>query len=59
MRSVRSDIELAWRAGEDRAIVTTFRELARENPDASGLLRNRDQAVDSERGRFVITLAAK
>jgi len=26
---VRSDIELAWRANEDRAIVTTFRELAR------------------------------
>jgi DNA-binding transcriptional LysR family regulator len=26
---VQSDIELAWRSGEDRAIVTTFRELAR------------------------------
>jgi len=26
----RSDIELAWRAGEDRAIVTTFCNLARE-----------------------------
>ena len=27
---VRSDIELAWRAGEDRAIVTAFCQLARE-----------------------------
>jgi len=27
---VRSDIELAWRSGEDRAIVTAFRQLARE-----------------------------
>jgi DNA-binding transcriptional LysR family regulator len=27
---VRSDIELAWRAGEDRTIVTTFRQMARE-----------------------------
>src|SRR5271156_5330339 len=27
---VRSDIELAWRAGEGRAIVTAFRSLARE-----------------------------
>lgn len=26
---VQSDIEMAWRAGEDRAIVTAFRELAR------------------------------
>src|SRR5271163_1448592 len=28
--SVRSDIDLAWRAGEGRAIVTAFRSLARE-----------------------------
>lgn len=27
---VRSKIELAWRVGEDRTIVTTFREMARE-----------------------------
>ncbi len=27
---VRSDIELAWRCGEDRTVVTTFREMARE-----------------------------
>ena len=27
---VRSEIELAWRAGEDRAIVTTFRQMARK-----------------------------
>ncbi len=27
---VRSEIELAWRAGEDRTIVTTFRQMARE-----------------------------
>ncbi len=27
---VRSDVELAWRAGEDRTIVTTFCSLARE-----------------------------
>lgn len=27
---VRSDIELAWRSGEDRTIVTTFCEMARE-----------------------------
>lgn len=27
---VRSDIELAWRAGEERAIVTAFRQVARE-----------------------------
>jgi DNA-binding transcriptional LysR family regulator len=27
---VHSDIELAWRVGEDRAIVTAFRQMARE-----------------------------
>ncbi len=27
---IRSDIELAWRVGEDRTIVTTFRQMARE-----------------------------
>ncbi len=27
---IRSEIELAWRVGEDRTIVTTFRQMARE-----------------------------
>jgi DNA-binding transcriptional LysR family regulator len=36
---VRSDIELAWRAGEDRTIVTTFRQMAREILMRSGRRR--------------------
>jgi hypothetical protein len=28
--SIRSNVELAWRNGEDRSIVTAFRALARE-----------------------------
>src|SRR5271165_6723254 len=40
---VRSDIELAWRAGEDRTIVTTFRQMAREvltRPEKEARSRN-------------------
>jgi DNA-binding transcriptional LysR family regulator len=48
---VRSAIELAWRSGEDRAIVTAFRQMARET-----LMRQERRRVVTKGSRECIAL---
>ncbi len=49
--NVRSNVELAWRAGEDRSIVTAFRALARKSlvqqQETSASIRGHQEELDS------------